>query len=88
MEDLLQSYRSSGVEAIQGLRAMDGFGALYAGSSQRMTTVNIVDGINEKAWFWISDRTLLKIDSTGVRVESAEYADIYPIKASVRCVKK
>ena len=88
VEDLLQAYRSSGVEAIQGLRAMDGFGALYAGSSQRMTTVNIVDGINEKAWFWISDRTLLKIDSTGVRVESAEYADIYPIKASVRCVKK
>ena len=88
VEDLLQSYRSSGVEAIQGLRAMDGFGALYAGSSQWITSTHRVDGINEKAWFWISDRTLLKIDSTGVRVESAEYADIYPIKASVRCVKK
>ena len=88
VEDLLQAYRSSGVEAIQGLRAMDGFGALYAGSSQWITSTHRVDGINEKAWFWISDRTLLKIDSTGVRVESAEYADIYPIKASVRCVKK
>lgn len=88
VENLLHSYENSGMETVQALRAMDGFGAMYAGSSQWITSTHRVDGINEKAWFWISDRTLLKIDSTGVRVESAEYADIYPIKASVRCVKK
>ena len=94
VEDLLLSYGGPGVEAAQALRAMDGFGALYAGSTQRILERNLLDGINEKAWYWISDRTLLKIDSTGVRVELAEYGvpeeifQLYPVKASVRCVKK
>ena len=94
VEDLLQSYGGSGVEAAEALRAMDGFGALYAGSTQRIMERNLLEGINEKAWYWISDRTLLKMDSTGVRVEPAEYGvpeeifHLYPVKASVRCVKK
>ena len=94
VKDLLQSFGGSGVETVQALRAMDGFGALYAGSLQRMMSTTLTEGFNEKASFWISDRTLLKIDSTGVRVEPAEYGipedifHLYPVKASVRCVKK
>ena len=94
VEDLLLSYGGPGVEAAQALRAMDGFGALYAGSLQRVMSTTLTEGFNEKASFWISDRTLLKIDSTGVRVEPAEYGipeeifHLYPVKASVRCVKK
>jgi uncharacterized protein (TIGR02145 family) len=94
VEDLLQSYGGPGMEAAQALRAMDGFGALYAGSLQRVMSTTLIEGINEKASFWISDRTLLKIDSTGARVEPAEYGvseetfRLYPVKASVRCIKK
>ena len=90
VEDLLLSYGGLGVGAAQALRAMDGFGAMYAGSSQWKNSTHRVDGINEKAWFWISDRTLLKIDSTGVRVEPAEEGTShwFPVKASVRCIKK
>ena len=90
VENLLHSYENSGMETVQALRAMDGFGAMYAGSSQWITSTHRVDGINEKAWFWISDRTLLKIDSTGVRVEPAKEgtSHLFPVKASVRCIKK